>query len=173
MELFEEIRREYRFGVGTIQGVAKKLQTHRRMVRQALASAIPPERKTPARSSPKLEAVREFIDGILQSDLEAPRKQRHTAHRIWERIRQEHPEVLVAEATVRRYVRRRKEEVGLAARETFVPQSYDWGSEAQVDWYEAAVDFEDGRQIVHFLTMRSMAGGGAFHTAYFHATQQA
>ncbi len=45
VELFEEIRREYRFGVGTIQGVAKKLNTHRRMVRQALASAIPPERR--------------------------------------------------------------------------------------------------------------------------------
>ena len=145
MELFEEIRREYRFGVGTIQGVAKKLNTHRRMVRQALASAIPPERKTPARSSPKLGPVREFIDGILQSDREAPRKQRHTAHRIWQRIGQEHPEARVAEATVRRYVRRRKQELGVAARETFVPQSYDWGVEAQVDWYEAAVEFEEGR----------------------------
>src|SRR2546425_897090 len=91
VELFEEIRREYRFGVGTIQGVAKKLKTHRRMVRQALASAIPPGRKAPARSRPKLSPVREFINEILQSDLEAPRKQRHTAHRIWERIRQEHP----------------------------------------------------------------------------------
>jgi len=173
VELFEEIRREYRFGAGTIQGVAKKLQTHRRMVRQALAGAIPPERKTPARSSPKLGPVREFIDGILQSDREAPRKQRHTAHRIWERIRQEHPDSPVAEATVRRYVQRRKEELGLAARETFVPQSYDWGGEGQVDWYEAAVDFDEGRQTAHFFTMRSMAGGGAFHTAYFHATQQA
>ena len=173
MELFEEIRREYRFGVGTIQGVAKKLNTHRRMVRQALASALPPERKTPARSSPKLGLVREFIDGILQSDREAPRKQRHTAHRIWQRIQHEHPEVRVAEATVRRYVRRRKQELGVAARETFVPQSYDWGVEAQVDWYEAAVEFEEGRQTTHFFTMRSMAGGGAFHAAYFHATQQA
>src|SRR5271157_2809885 len=173
VELFEEIRREYRFGMGTIQGVAKKLNTHRRMVRQALASAMPPERKVPARSSPKLGPVREFIDGILESDREAPRKQRHTAHRIWQRIQQEHPEVRVAEATVRRYVRRRKQELGVAARETFVPQSYDWGVEAQVDWYEAAVQFDEGRQITYFFTMRSMAGGGAFHTAYFHATQQA
>jgi hypothetical protein len=37
VELFEKIRREYRFGVGTIQGVAKKLNTHRRMVRQAFS----------------------------------------------------------------------------------------------------------------------------------------
>ena len=173
MELFEEIRREYRFGVGTIQGVAKKLNTHRRMVRQALASAIPPERKTPSRSSPKLEPVREFIDGVLQSDREAPRKQRHTAHRIWERICLEHPETAVAEATVRRYVRRRKQELGFAGRETFVPQSYDWGGEAQVDWYEATVEFDGERGKVQLFTMRSMAGGGAFHTAYFHATQQA
>ena len=31
----------------------------------------------------------------------------------------------------------------------------------------------EGRETVHLFTMRSMAGGGAFHTAYFHATQQA
>jgi transposase len=79
----------------------------------------------------------------------------------------------VAEATVRRYVRRRKEELGLAARETFVPQSYDWGGEGQVDWYEAAVEFDDGRQTAHLFTMHSMAGRGGFRTAYFHATQQA
>lgn len=41
---------------------------------------------------------------------------------------------MVSAATVRRYVRQRREELGLAVRETFVPQVYAWGGEAQVDW---------------------------------------
>ena len=49
VELFEEIRREYEFGIGTVRGVARKLGVHRRMVRQALADAQPPERKQPER----------------------------------------------------------------------------------------------------------------------------
>ena len=61
VELFEEIRREYEFGVGTIGGVAHKLSVHRRMVSQALADAWPPERKRPARTRPVLAQLIPFI----------------------------------------------------------------------------------------------------------------
>ena len=80
MELYEQIRREYEHGVGTIKGVARKLGVHRRMVREAIANAVPPVKKTPVREQPKLGPAREFIDGILEADRKAPRKQRHTAH---------------------------------------------------------------------------------------------
>ena len=89
MELYEEIRREYEHGAGTIKGVARKLGVHRRMVREAVANAVPPERKVPGRVRPKLAGAIPFIEGILEGDRKAPRKQRHTAHRIWKRVRRE------------------------------------------------------------------------------------
>jgi len=173
VELYEAIRREYEFGIGTIQGVARKFGVHRRLVRDALAHAIPPEKPSPERPHPQLEPVAEFIDAILAADQKAPRKQRHTAHRIFTRIQQEYPESTIAESTVRRYVHARKLALGLSGRETFVPQSYPWGSEAQVDWYEAVVDLDGVRMKLPVFVIRSMASGAAFHRAYLHATQQA
>lgn len=173
MELLEQLRREYEFGAGTVQGVARKFGVHRRQVRQALESAVPPERKRAARSSPSLDPVKSFIEAILVADKTAPRKQRHTAHRIWVRLCQEMPAHLVAESTVRKYVRERKWALGLSGRETCIPQHYEWGVEAQVDWYEAWVVLGGVSVKVQVFSMRSMKSGSAFHHAYLHATQQA
>lgn len=173
VELFEQLRREYEFGVGTIRGVAQKFGVHRRLVREAVVHALPPARKTPQRQRPKLDPALPFIDAILAADRQAPRKQRHTARRIFHRLQGEVPACTVAESTVREYVRERKRALGLLGRATCVPQSYAWGSEAQVDWYEAVADLEGARQTLQVFGLRSMASGGAFHRAYTHATQQA
>jgi len=173
VELYEQIRREYEHGSGTIRAVSRKLGVHRREVRRALASAIPAERKVPDREHPKLGPAIPFIDAILEADRKAPRKQRHTAHRIWTRLRREMPEVDVSGSTVRRYVRLRKAAMGLLGHEIFVPQSYELGGEAQIDWYEGWVQLDGVSRKMYVFCMRSMASGGAFHRAYPHATQQA
>jgi len=57
------------------------------MVRQAVANWLPPEREEQEGALHKLEPVKAFVDGILETDGRAPREQRHTARRIWKRLR--------------------------------------------------------------------------------------
>jgi len=116
--------------------------------------------------------LRLYIDAILEADRKAPRKQRHTAHRIYKRIRTELPDYQVAEVTVRSYVWERKRELGWSTRATCVPQSYAPGQEGQVDWYEAWAELNGAQVKLQVFSLRSMMSGAAFHRGYHRATQR-
>ena len=172
MELFEQIRRDRdRDGLST-RALAVKYGVHRRAVRQALASPVPPVKRSPVwRPAPKLGAFHALIDAWLEADRDAPRKQRHTARRVWQRLVEEHGAV-VSERQVSRYVRARRRELGDVG-EAFVPQHHEPGAEAEVDWGEAWAVIDGQRVKVHLFQLRLCHSGAAFAGAFLRETQQA
>ena len=109
----------------------------RRTVKKMLSYSAPPgyRRTKPVRRQ-KLDGFTGIVDAILEADTdpEVPRKQRHTAHRIFERLRDEHG-FSGGYTIVKDYVRSRRQSV----REAFVPLHHPPGH-AQVDFGEATVE---------------------------------
>jgi transposase len=171
VEQFEAIRRDWAREELSIRELARRHGVHRRAVRQALASPVPPPKRAPSsRPAPKLGAYRALIEDWLRADLQAPRKQRHTARRIWQRLVEEHG-AEVSERQVDRHVaavRRRLGEV-----EAFVPLVADAGAEAEVDWGQAQVILRGVPVMVHVFLMRACHSGAAFAMAFRGETQQA
>jgi transposase len=173
VEQFEQIRRDREREGLSIRALAERHGVHRRAVRQALASAVPPAKRVPvSRPAPKLGPYRAIVDEWLEADRVAPRKQRHTAKRIWSRLVDEHG-AEVAQTTVRDYVRARKRQLGWPVGDVFVPQVHAPGQEAEVDWGQAQVEFPDASRTVHLFVMRASFSGAAFCQASLVETQQA
>src|SRR5882757_3287917 len=169
VEQFELMRRDYEKGLA-VRAIAREYGVHRRTVRQAIESAVPPEHKVPERGCPVMtDEIRDFVEGILTADKKAPRKQRHTAHRIWQRVRDELGSA-VAESTMRAYVSERRRELGLGQR-VFVPQHHEIGAQAEADFYEADFDFPWGRETAQVIVLRSEYSAAARHVAYPTQTQ--
>ncbi len=167
VEEFAEIRRAARVEGLSINALAKRFRVHRRTVRQALESAEPPARKTPVRAAPKLDGVRELIDGMLRQDIDAPRKQRQTATRIWHRLLDEHG-ADVGYPTVRDYVRwRRPEILGTSGvSRAMVPQEHAPGAEAEVDFGELWVILAGVKTKCYMFAFRLSNSGRAVHRVY-------
>ena len=172
VELFEQIRRDRRLQQLSIRELAERHGVHRRSVRQALESAVPPPRKEYVqRPRPALDAWVAVIDGWLLADREAPRKQRHTARRVWQRLVAEHGAVL-AEVTVSRYVARRRRELGLDDIEVAIPQTHLPGAEAEVDFGEFHTLLDGVDVKVWMFVMRLSHSGRAFHMAFGNQAQE-
>jgi len=177
VELFEAIRRDDRVEQLSVRALADKYGVHRRTVRQALANAVPPERKTPVRVAPKLDPAKGLIDAMLMLDLTAPRKQRHTARRILARLVDEHELADLTYSAVRDYVAKRRPELWAAAGkglgDAFVPQTHEPGAEGEVDFADLWIDLAGVRTKVFLFTMRLSFSGKAVHRAYATPGQEA
>ena len=177
VELFEAIRRDERRDGLSIRALADRYGVHRRTVRQALGNAVPPARKIPVRTAPKLDPAKGLIDVMLREDLGAPRKQRHTARRILARLVDEHQLTELTYSAVRDYVARRRPEIWAAAgkglQDGFVPQTHEPGAEAEVDFADLWIDLAGVRTKVFLFTMRLSFSGRAVHLAYATQGQEA
>lgn len=171
MEQFERIRRDARDEGLSIRALATKHKVHRRAVRQALADAVPPPRKTPVRVAPVLGPHVETVRGWLTEDLDAPRKQRHTARRVWQRLVEEEG-VSVAESSVRALVGELKVEVGLDRRQVAVPQTHAPGEEAEVDFGEFTAVIAGVVERLWMFVLRLSHSGKAVHIAYANQAQE-
>jgi len=169
--LYEQIRKAHDREQLSVRELSKRFHVHRRDVRQALASAVPPERKRPERPAPSLDRWKPTIDGWLAADRLAPRKQRHTARRVWQRLTEEH-DAQLGESTVRRYVAevRRRQEVPLV--EVMVPQHHPLGEEAEVDFGTASVILAGIPVEVSMFIMRLSASGRGYARAYLNEAQE-
>jgi len=112
------------------------------------------------------------IDGWLLADKDVPRKQRHTARRVWQRLVAEHDATL-AEVTVSRYVAHRRIELGLDQREVSIPQTHLAGAEAEVDFGEFYATIAGVVIKLWMFVMRLSHSGKAFHVAFGTQAQEA
>jgi transposase len=165
VELFERIRRDKREEDLSIRALAERHGVHRRTVRQALASAIPPPRVIALRRAPLMDPHKPIIRAWLIADRSAPRKQRHTARRVWQRLLDEQG-ASVAEVTVRRYVREVRRELESGLGEVTIVACHAPGEEAEVDFGQAAVILAGSPTVVHVFHLRLSCSGKAVHVPF-------
>ena len=172
VELFEAIRTDWRREQLSVRALAERHQVHRRTVRQALASAVPPARMSYPRSRPAIGPWTDIINGWLEGDASVPRKQRHTARRVWQRLGAEHGACL-SEVTVSRYVRAWRLEHGKSGVEVVVPQTHVPGAEAEVDFGEFCAVIGGVSTKCHLFVLRLSASGKAVRVAFTSQGQEA
>jgi transposase len=168
VEIYGRVRRAVRVEGRSQRAVARDFGLSRETVRKMLQYAVPPgyQRQQPIKR-PKLGPWLGVIDAILEDDKQRPAKQRHTAKRIFERLKEEHS-FTGGYTIVKDYVRSAE----LHSREMFIPLTHAPG-EAQADFGEALVVVAGVEQKAHYLAMDLPHSDDCFVAAFPAETTEA
>jgi len=148
VEVYARVRRAVQVDGMSMRQAAREFGLSRKTIRKMLQYSLPPgyERKKPV-VRPKLGPWLGIIDQILVEDQSQPKKQRHTAKRIWDRLKAEHG-FGGGYTVVKDYVRQARQR----HKEVFVPLAHPPG-DAQADFGEALVVIGGVEQKAHFLCL--------------------
>jgi transposase len=161
MEFWKEVRRLVLTGQLSQRAACAKFGLGWHTLKKILAHSEPPGyRQTRARPKPKLEALLPIVHQILDEDRHAPKKQRHTARRIFERLKSEHG-FTGGYTIVKEAVRVWKQ----GHQEVFLPLSHPPG-EAQVDFGEATVKLGGAETKVALFVMTLPYSGAIYIQAF-------
>jgi transposase len=161
VELYARVRHACHVEGLSQREAARRFGIDPKTVAKMLRHAVPPGyRRTKPPARPKLGAFTAIIDQILASDRSAPPKQRHTARRIHDRLREEHG-FAGSYTIVKDYVRERQ----ARTREVFVPLAHPPGH-AQVDFGEAVAVIGGERRKVHLFCLDLPHSDACFVKAY-------
>ena len=135
-EDYEAIRRAYFIEGLSIRAIKRSLGYDRETFHKAIVSPTPqPYQLSEPRPAPVLGPYRERINELLDESDKMPRKQRFTAHKIYQMIRDEGYQG--SEGGVHNYVSQQRKKHG--HRKAYTPLVFDAGQDAQADWGEATV----------------------------------
>jgi transposase len=167
---YEQIRKAYHIEGISIREISRRYQHSRRLVRKALEHPIPEKYHLGQPKKAKvLGQFRQRILDLLEESEKIPRKQRYTAHKIYEIVQEEG--YTGCEGNIHNFICRTKKklEVGKA----YLPLEFDAGKDAQVDWGEAVVIMAGVEVKVQFFAMRLNYSRVRFVKAYPFQKQEA
>ena len=168
VEMYARVRRACRVEGMNTREASRVFGLDRKTVRKMLSFSVPPGyRRSMPRRRPKLDAFTGIIDRILEEDRTSHHKQRHTAKRIFDRLRDEYG-FTGGYTIVKDYVRERR----LWSREMFAPLHHPAGH-AQADFGEAMAVIGGVARKVHFLAFDLPHSDGCFVKAYPAETTEA
>lgn len=168
VELYAAVRRAVSVEGLSQREAARRFGLSRTTVAKMMQFSVPPGyRRSQAPRRPKLEPYLGVIDQILDEDTHSPRKQRHTAWRLFERLRDEYG-FNGGYTIVKDYVRDKR----FHRQEMFVPLAHPPGY-AQADFGEAEVMVAGVRQKAHFLVVDLPHSDDAFVMAFPGETTEA